>query len=92
MLLFWWGDKLFTNKHKFKIFIQKGIYQHITGHLIGKLSIRIIGWGITEDGFKYWICSNSWGDTWGEKGFFRIIKGENECGIEEQAVTGIPKI
>jgi len=44
-------------------------------------SILIVGWG-EEDGIKYWICMNSWGPGWGENGFFRIQRGENECSIE----------
>ena len=27
---------------------------------------------------------------WGDKGFFKILRGENECGIESGAVAGIP--
>ena len=27
--------------------------------------------------------SNSWGDWWGERGYFRIRRGVNECQIEE---------
>lgn len=48
-------------------------------------SVRIVGWGeTTEFGRreKYWIASNSWGREWGENGYFRILRGNNECGIE----------
>ena len=69
-----------------------GIYQHITGASLGGTCIKIIGWGISETGIKYWIVANSWGVNWGEKGFFRIIRGNNECGIENLADTGIPKL
>lgn len=71
---------------------KSGIYQHITGEIIGMQNIKIIGWGINDDGIKYWLCANSWNVIWGEKGFFRILKGENECGIEEYAIAGMPKI
>ena len=27
---------------------------------------------------------------WGEKGFFRIRRGSNECDIESKVVAGIP--
>jgi C1A family cysteine protease len=43
-------------------------------------SITIVGWGI-ENGIKYWIIKNSWGTDWGEKGYFRIKRGVNMCGI-----------
>ena len=69
-----------------------GVYQHITGAYLGTKVIKIIGWGVTEDGIKYWIIANSWNVRWGEKGFFRMLRGNNECGIEESAITGMPKI
>ncbi|XP_077599651.1 tubulointerstitial nephritis antigen-like [Stigmatopora nigra] len=49
-------------------------------------SVRITGWGEQReyDGTlkKYWIAANSWGKNWGEDGYFRIARGENECEIE----------
>jgi len=69
-----------------------GIYQHVTGSYLGLHAIKIIGWGETEDGIKYWIIANSWNETWGEKGFFRLLRGVNECGIESSAETGMPKL
>lgn len=49
-------------------------------------SVRIIGWGTDySDPYNpidYWLCANSWGTSWGEDGYFRIIRGQNECQIE----------
>uniref|UniRef100_A0A915IFZ3 Peptidase C1A papain C-terminal domain-containing protein n=1 Tax=Romanomermis culicivorax TaxID=13658 RepID=A0A915IFZ3_ROMCU len=42
-------------------------------------------WGVdttTGPPIKYWICDNSWGNDWGEEGFFKIVRGENHCEIE----------
>eukprot|EP00701_Giardia_intestinalis_P001120 XP_001704944.1 Hypothetical protein GL50803_6369 [Giardia lamblia ATCC 50803] len=33
----------------------------------------------------YWIARNSWGEEWGENGYFKIIRGSNECGIESHS-------
>jgi len=44
-------------------------------------SILLIGWG-EENQVKYWIGMNTWGPNWGEKGYFRILRGENENGVE----------
>ncbi len=58
-----------------------GVYEHLTGELLDVHSVRVLGFG-TQDGVEYWICANSWGTEWGEKGFFRIRKGVNECNFE----------
>ena len=70
---------------------KSGIYQYTTGSLLGGHAIKIIGWG-EENGVKYWLIANSWGENWGENGFFRMLRGNNECGIEESASTGIDKL
>ena len=64
-----------------------GVYQHKTGKSLGGHAIKMIGWGV-DNGTPYWICTNSWNDTWGEKGTFRILRGSNECGIESCVVAG----
>ena len=57
---------------------KSGVYQHVTGDLAGGHAVKMVGWGITDDGVEYWICANSWGPEWGEKGFFRIKTGEGQ--------------
>lgn len=44
-------------------------------------SIILVGYG-EEKGIKYWIGMNTWGTDWGERGYFKILRGENEQSIE----------
>lgn len=63
-----------------------GIYKHTTGQMLGGHAVKIVGWG-EENGTKYWKVANSWNPYWGEKGYFRIVRGTDECGIEDDVVA-----
>lgn len=69
---------------------KSGVYQHVTGDELGGHAIKILGWG-AENGVNYWLVANSWNEGWGNKGFFKIARGTDECGIEDGIVAGVFK-
>jgi len=46
--------------------------------------VLAVGYG-TLSGQDYWKVKNSWGATWGMKGFVLIERGSDECGIHDAA-------
>jgi len=51
-------------------------------------AVLMVGYGTQED-LPYWVIKNSWGEDWGEDGYYRIIRGENHCGVANFAVHSV---
>lgn len=52
-------------------------------------AVALVGYGVTDDGIKYWLAKNSWGENWGEKGYIRLRRmvdwPEGMCGLAQYA-------
>jgi cathepsin B len=70
-----------------------GIYSRSSNSKSGGHAVAVVGWG-TEGGTKYWTMANSWGSSWGEKGYGRIISGDSDknCGFEEGMTYPVPAL
>ena len=74
-----------ANTRSFQLY-KKGIY---TDPMCGTQldhGVVVVGYGYdTFYNLSYWIVRNSWGATWGENGYIRILKNsedpQGECGI-----------
>jgi len=75
-------ETAFTVYDDFENYVS-GIYHHVKGDEGGGHAVRIVGWGV-DGSAKYWKVANSWNPHWGEKGYFRIKRGNDESGIEDQ--------
>ncbi|XP_061393187.1 cathepsin B [Musca vetustissima] len=75
------------------ILYKDGVYQHVHGKELGGHAIRILGWGVQKpENTPYWLIANSWNTDWGNNGFFKILRGEDHCGIESSISAGLPKL
>lgn len=77
---------IYSRDESFQNISNDEIFQSCTPNGEIDHSVTVVGYGV-EDGVKYWKVKNSWGDQWGNNGFFRIIRGKNECGIGTVCVT-----
>ena len=71
------------------MFYSNGIYQPSFSWFCPPMinhAIVIVGYGV-ENGVKFWKIKNSWGDDWGENGYFRLIRGTGACGINVYTLT-----
>jgi len=70
---------------------KSGVYVQNSDDALGGHAIKILGWG-TENNVDYWLVANSWNPDWGDKGYFKIRRGTDECGIEDDINAGTPKL
>ncbi|KAL0240161.1 hypothetical protein GEMRC1_010267 [Eukaryota sp. GEM-RC1] len=64
--------------------------QHYTSGVITRASscagradhaVNIVGYATDSRAGKYWLVRNSWGSSWGERGYVRIARGGGREGI-----------
>lgn len=67
-----------------------GVYDGCNKNAIIDHAVQLVGYG-EEDGTKYWIVRNSWGEDWGESGYIRLKRFDSSdayCGTDDQPGNG----
>lgn len=66
---------------------QSGVFTGSCGTQLDH-GVAVVGYGVSDDGTKYWLVKNSWGADWGEEGYIRMQRDvdapEGLCGIAMQ--------
>jgi hypothetical protein len=78
----------FASTDDFDYNYRHGIYIDHTNATDVNHDVEIVGWGV-ENGIKYWVARNSWGNYWGMNSFFKIARGSNNMQIEADCAFAI---
>ena len=71
------------------LFYSKGVYSHFIDDLIGGHCVSCIGY---DDDKGAWLCKNSWGEQWGEGGYFWVKYGDSKIDDEMWGIDGFSEI
>uniref|UniRef100_A0A7N0UM27 Uncharacterized protein n=1 Tax=Kalanchoe fedtschenkoi TaxID=63787 RepID=A0A7N0UM27_KALFE len=61
-------------------FYDGGIFDGGCGATLNHVVV-VVGYGVADDGTKYWILRNSWGEEWGESGYMRVQRDTGNGGV-----------
>lgn len=64
-------------------FYKSGVFKGDCGKQLDH-GVLLVGYG-TENGDDYWLVKNSWGASWGDEGYIKLIRGQDQCGLADSA-------
>lgn len=71
----------------------KGVFSGCEKDTVVNHAVLSVGYGHdTSSGKDYWLIKNSWGDKWGESGYFRLQRHTDEdayCGTDNKPKDGV---
>jgi len=62
-------------------FYESGVFNDPTCGTNLDHAVLLVGYGTDSRAGSYWIIKNSWSAQWGDRGYIRLSKGNNMCGV-----------
>jgi cathepsin L len=64
-------------------FYKSGVFKGPCGQQLDH-GVLLVGMG-TDNGTNYWRVKNSWGVSWGDQGYIRMVRDQDMCGLANMA-------